>query len=38
MVLTAFLPERTSVAVRARRIDTYLVAAPIFLAGVWLVG
>ncbi len=38
MVLTAFLPERTTIAVRARRIDTYLVAAPIFLAGVWLVG
>ncbi len=38
MVMTAFLPDRTSVAVRARRVDTYLVAAPLFLAGAWLVG
>ncbi len=38
VVLTAFLPERTTLAVRARRIDTYLVAAPLFLAATWAVG
>lgn len=37
-VLTAFLPARDTLAVRARRIDTYLVAAPLFLAATWVVG
>lgn len=35
-VMTAFLPSRTSVAVHARRLDTYLLAAPLFLIGVWI--
>lgn len=37
VVLTALLPQRDSIAVRARRIDTYIVAAPLFLTATWIV-
>jgi len=35
-VMTAFLPSRSTEAIHARRLDTYLLAAPLFLIGVWI--
>jgi hypothetical protein len=35
-VMTAFLPLRSTEAIHARRLDTYLLAAPLFLIGVWI--